>query len=540
MKKYHLYHRVSKLVQSEDGQGIQRQEQGCEIWITDYNKRLLDDGKQPFSKGLVYEDHGKSAYTAENFKRGQLGTLMKDIGKGTIAKGDLIVIELIDRFSRADVDFVRKKFQSILDSGVKIAITKWNIVFEEKMDGIAGVSARMLLEIGMYLAHQESSQKSARIKATRVLLEDSGKKSIAKPPFWLARNPDLKSYTVIEENADLVRKIFNLKLNYNYGPQRIIKHIGDVNIYRYKFDDEGNLIKTTQNSSLSESTVNALIRNPNVIGMLKGKNYYPRIIDDKTYYAVQRRTGENKGGANDVFKNVFLGVGKCGCDIKNISESGCISFNKCGYTMAYSSRKVKNPVKGMYLRCNNKSKKNKCTAKNIDYYKAQQKVYKVLKSIKFDESKSVDIAHLEEKIHNLDKEISRVRELMAQYTDDFEWERQYKVKRDERKKIENEIINSKSMISSKISSLDLDFNVEKDRVLFNQILKDNRVTVYFKESGMDIKVGSLNNIGIRVGYEEGDIEVDDVLENLSKGSFKAIEIVDKKRKRFWFSSMFDD
>ncbi|WP_406733742.1 hypothetical protein RJD39_05975 [Vibrio scophthalmi] len=150
------------------------------------------------------------------------------------------------------------------------------------------------------------------------------------------------------------------------------------------------------------------------------------------------------------------------------------------------------------------------------------------------------ITGIEERIHNLDKEISRVRELMAQYTDDFEWERQYKVKRDERKKIENEIINSKSMISSKISSLDLDFNVEKDRVLFNQILKDNRVTVYFKESGMDIKVGSLNNIGIRIGYEEGDIEVDDVLENLSKGSFKAIEIVDKKRKRFWFSSMFDE
>ncbi|WP_104041950.1 hypothetical protein [Vibrio hyugaensis] len=134
---------------------------------------------------------------------------------------------------------------------------------------------------------------------------------------------------------------------------------------------------------------------------------------------------------------------------------------------------------------------------------------------------------------------------MAQYTDDFEWERQYKVKRDERKKIENEIINSKSMISSKISSLDLDFNVEKDRVLFNQILKDNRVTVYFKENGMDIMLGSMNNLGIRVGYEESDIEIDHLLEDLSKGSFKAIEIVknernEKERKRFWLSSMFDD
>ncbi|TOB97863.1 hypothetical protein CGJ93_24615, partial [Vibrio parahaemolyticus] len=71
----------------------------------------------------------------------------------------------------------------------------------------------------------ESSQKSSRIKASRKLLEDSGRKSIAKPPFWLARNSDLKSYTIIEENAEIIRKIFDLKLNFNYGPQKIIKSL---------------------------------------------------------------------------------------------------------------------------------------------------------------------------------------------------------------------------------------------------------------------------------------------------------------------------
>ncbi len=145
MKKYHLYQRVSKQIQAEEGLGIQRQEQVCEHWISEYNKRLLDDGKSAYSKGLVYEDHGKSAYTTANFKRGELGTLMKDIESGKIAKGDLIVIELIDRFSRANVDFVRKKFQSILDAGVKVAITKWNLVFEENMEGISSVSARLLI-----------------------------------------------------------------------------------------------------------------------------------------------------------------------------------------------------------------------------------------------------------------------------------------------------------------------------------------------------------------------------------------------------------
>ncbi|HCE2048836.1 TPA: recombinase family protein [Vibrio parahaemolyticus] len=523
MNKYHLYQRVSKQIQAEEGQGIQRQEQACEHWISDYNKRLLSEGKSAYSKGLIYEDRGKSAYTAANFKRGELGALINDIENGKIEKGDLIVIELIDRFSRANVDFVRSQFQRILDAGVKIAITKWNLVFEENMESVSSVTGRILLEIGMYLAYQESSQKSSRIKASRKLLEDSGRKSIAKPPFWLARNLDLKSYTIIEENAEIIRKIFDLKLNFNYGPQKIIKSLGDLDIYRYSFDENGNLIKTTKNSPLSESSINAYIRNTNVIGKLDGKDYYPRIIDDRTFYAVQKRTRENTGGVGEIFRNVFVGVGKCGCLIRKENENGCDSLAKCGYIMAFSSRKVKNPTKGMYLKCNRKRKSTKCYSENINYYLAQNKIYNVLKSLKFDIDQSVDISHLEEKINTIDKSMSKIREYMTQYSDDEEWENQYKIKRMEREKIENEIKASKSRITGKLSNLDIDFSKEKDRVLFNQFLKDNRITVYFTKERMEIIIGSLNNFSIKCGYDDSSRDIDHIIESSSKNGLVGIE-----------------
>ncbi|HCE1508473.1 TPA: recombinase family protein [Vibrio parahaemolyticus] len=523
MNKYHLYQRVSKQIQAEEGQGIQRQEQACEHWISDYNKRLLSEGKSAYSKGLIYEDRGKSAYTAANFKRGELGALINDIENGKIEKGDLIVIELIDRFSRANVDFVRSQFQRILDAGVKIAITKWNLVFEENMESVSSVTGRILLEIGMYLAYQESSQKSSRIKASRKLLEDSGRKSIAKPPFWLARNLDLKSYTIIEENAEIIRKIFDLKLNFNYGPQKIIKSLGDLDIYRYSFDENGNLIKTTKNSPLSESSINAYIRNTNVIGKLDGKDYYPRIIDDRTFYAVQKRTRENTGGVGEIFRNVFVGVGKCGCLIRKENENGCDSLAKCGYIMAFSSRKVKNPTKGMYLKCNRKRKSTKCDSENINYYLAQNKIYNVLKSLKFDIDQSVDISHLEEKINTIDKSMSKIREYMTQYSDDEEWENQYKIKRMEREKIENEIKASKSRITGKLSNLDIDFSKEKDRVLFNQFLKDNRITVYFTKERMEIIIGSLNNFSIKCGYDDSSRDIDHIIESSSKNGLVGIE-----------------
>ncbi|MFD2017720.1 recombinase family protein [Vibrio olivae] len=104
MSKYHLYHRVSKAVQSEQGHGIDRQQQGSEIWIENHNKKRVDEGLPSYSRGQIYEDRGRSGYTSANLKKGELGQLMNDIERGFIAKGDIIVIELIDRFSRAKPD----------------------------------------------------------------------------------------------------------------------------------------------------------------------------------------------------------------------------------------------------------------------------------------------------------------------------------------------------------------------------------------------------------------------------------------------------
>ncbi|MFB9136312.1 recombinase family protein [Vibrio olivae] len=302
MSKYHLYHRVSKAVQSEQGHGIDRQQQGSEIWIENHNKKRVDEGLPSYSRGQIYEDRGRSGYTSANLKKGELGQLMNDIERGFIAKGDIIVIELIDRFSRAKPDFVRKQFEKILTAGVKIAITKWDIVFEEDMQGIEGVSARVLLEISIYLANQESSQKSARIRASNKTMKDKGMKHIAKTPIWLARSPDRKGHEVIPQNAEIIQKIFELKLERGWGALRIMNELRELEakgnlkgfvsvdekpnliLARYTYNDEGELVQGALNSPLAESTVNAILRNKNVIGSLNDQPiYYPPIVDEAVY-----------------------------------------------------------------------------------------------------------------------------------------------------------------------------------------------------------------------------------------------------------------
>ncbi|TOF20708.1 resolvase, partial [Vibrio parahaemolyticus] len=128
-------------------------------------------------------------------------------------------------------------------------------------------------------------------------------------------------------------------------------------------------------SPLAESTVNAILRNKNVIGSLNDQPiYYPQIVDEAVYYAVQKTFDTSTGGGGSgQFNNVFRNIGVCGWP----DERG----NKCGYSLAYERRTGTKPPKGMYLKCNNKRKRHRCKAKNVNYFQAQNTVYAVLKEI---------------------------------------------------------------------------------------------------------------------------------------------------------------
>ena len=519
MSKYHLYHRVSTSVQSEEGHGIARQQQGSEIWIENHNKKRIDDGLPTYSRGQIYEDRGRSGYTAANLKKGELGQLMSDIERGFIAKGDIIVIELIDRFSRAKPDFVRKQFEQILSAGVKIAITKWDIVFEEDMQGIEGVSARVLLEISIYLANQESSQKSARIRASNNTMKEQGLKHIAKTPIWLARSYDRKNHEVIPQNAEIVQKIFELKLKYGWGAIRIMNKLRDLEaegelkgfvtvgdepslvLARYTYNQKGQLVRGALNSPLAESTINAVLRNKNVIGQLgEQKTYYPPIVDEGVYYAVQKNFDTNRGGGGSgKFNNVFRNIATCGWP----SDRG----NECGYTLAYGRKPGTKPPKGMYLKCNNKKKRHRCKAKNVNYFQAQNIVYGVLKEIKYEISSSIDISALEAQRGEKTEHLKNIRQFLARNPNDTGWLELYDKLRLEEAEIMAQLESAKAKITGTLKELNLDLGNSEGRYKFNQIMKDYKIKIIFYEMQIVIKVGVWNDFEIRIphDYTERDV-----------------------------------
>lgn len=500
--KYHLYHRVSKAIQADDGQGIERQQQTTRAWIEKHNDERSFSQLSRYMPGNVYEDSGRSGYTEANFNKGKLGQLMRDIELGHIEKGDIIVIELIDRFSRSNPDFVKDQLRTILKAGVKIAITKWNIVFENGMRGIEGVSANLLLEIGIYLANQESEQKSERIRATNDLLKKKGKKHIAKTPFWLVRTPDLSGHEVIEENAEIVRKVFDLRLEKGMGAMKIVDELKDTVIYRYVYNDDGELVKSVANKPICESSVRHILRNPNVIGRLNDEIYYPPIIAENMFYAVQNSFAHGKGGGGKgEFNNIFRNVARCGCR----DNEG----NICGYSLAYEQRPAKYP-NGVYLKCNNKRKRKACSADNINYYHAQEMAYEKLKTMQHDKLSALDVSALEAQLDEIEQSIRTARDFMMRFPDDSEWTKKYEGLIDKRKILESEIKEESGKSFNEVEELNLDLSKSEDRFRLNQIFKDNKISFIFTEKSMQIEHENENLMATSILHSKSKIPIMDV------------------------------
>ncbi len=71
---------------------------------------------------------------------------------------------------------------------------------------------------------------------------------------------------LIEDNVKVIQKIFELRKQ-GLGAKRIINEIGPVELPRYRYDENGELITTTSNKPLCESAVNRYLRDEAVLGI---------------------------------------------------------------------------------------------------------------------------------------------------------------------------------------------------------------------------------------------------------------------------------
>jgi DNA invertase Pin-like site-specific DNA recombinase len=171
---------------------------------------------------LKLRDLGRSGYHGDHIRRGALGVFLDLVRQGRIERGSALLVEHLDRLTRQDPYTAMGTIRDIIDAGVELV----TLSDGERYNRQALASdpfAPMRLQFALFQNHAESDKKSKRLqfvwKARREAARE-GEPVNARRPGWSGRD----GRSVIEEKADVIRRIFKLALE-GIGPNTIAKRL---------------------------------------------------------------------------------------------------------------------------------------------------------------------------------------------------------------------------------------------------------------------------------------------------------------------------
>lgn len=153
-----------------------------------FNEWLLRNHDSYYESNLSQRDEGLSAYKGKN-KDGGLGAILEAIQQGLVRRGDVLVVEAIDRLSRAQAMDALRLLGDIVRSGVSIITLEDNQTFtEESLNG----PQLFLLAAKVQGAHEYSKRLGSRVKAAWKVKEEKARAGqqvtkLHNIPAWVDR-----------------------------------------------------------------------------------------------------------------------------------------------------------------------------------------------------------------------------------------------------------------------------------------------------------------------------------------------------------------
>lgn len=219
-----------------------------------YFEEMIKDNKNwVFCGGYI--DEGISGTAVKNRDR-----FLKMIEDATLGKIDMIVTKEISRFSRNTLDSI-KYTRELLSYGVAVLFVNDNI-------NTALPDSELRLTIMASMAQDEIRRLSERVKFGMNRSIKNGTILGNDMLYGYKKDKLTGNLVIIEEEANLVKRLFSLYAVDNWSITKIAK----------TFNDEG--IKTCQNKKWCTSTLTRMLKNPKYKGYYCGKK--TEIIDYMT------------------------------------------------------------------------------------------------------------------------------------------------------------------------------------------------------------------------------------------------------------------
>lgn len=291
------------------GDSMRRQLELSERYAFEHGLELATD--------FELKDLGVSAFTGDNVTSGALGRFIACVTAGEIPIGSYLLVESLDRLSRATPRLALPRFLDIVNAGVILVTLADNRKYTTDDCRLEDLLYSLVV---MSRAHEESATKSLRISAAWKHKRQSvqNRKLTARCPAWLQLSHDKLHFKIREERKAVIARIYS-EASAGMGAYTIARRLNRDGVPAFKGRD-----------GWHTSSVNKLLTNRAVIGefqphkMVKGKRkpegepiplYFPGIISEDVFYSTQlqraKRRAAGGGRRGNYISNLFSKLARC-------------------------------------------------------------------------------------------------------------------------------------------------------------------------------------------------------------------------------------
>lgn len=304
ISKVYSYLRFSDPKQAAGG-SVDRQLQYAQRWAKERGMML--------DTSLSMRDEGLSAYHQAHIRKGALGVFLKAVDDGLIPVGSYLIVEGLDRLSRAEPILAQAQLGQIINAGITVVTASDGK--EYNREGLKSQPMDLVYSLlVMIRAHEESETKSKRVKASiRRQCEGwiagtyRGPVRNGKDPYWARWNG--AQFELHPEMAPAAREAIRLYLA-GYGGTKTLRELNASGIELFK-------------DLASRTSISRMVKNPNLIGIktlavdgieYRLEGYYPPLLSEQEYneLLVLSSARSKYKGFNEI-PGIITGIDICRC-----------------------------------------------------------------------------------------------------------------------------------------------------------------------------------------------------------------------------------
>lgn len=374
----------------KDGDSKARQEAAVQEWLKRNPDYRLDYTQTALGFEMVEET---SSFRGRNLnpKYGALGKFIEAVKKenSPIKEGSVLIIERLDRFSRAGAMTAYAAINNLVHAGIKVVIVNENLEIDST--NVENLNIILPAVLSLCLANDESKKRSERLsgywKRHREKVKNKEAILTKQLPCWIYYDQETKTMKADVRKAEIIKFIFKRIID-GVGQKVLCQELNKKysHIVEPRKKRDGSHFSPTWNTSF----ISALLSDRKVIGELQPrkrsesgkyipigdpiKNYFPPIISELDFYAaqtaVEQRKQEKYQGHSD-FVNLFTGLIMNGADGQPMHVQ---SFSMCrGGGTTYRQKRLQSSGK-------RNGKKNTHNL-SVDYYSLEKLVLLALSEI---------------------------------------------------------------------------------------------------------------------------------------------------------------